>query len=123
MAHTSSVSNWVSDGSASRWIAYSYLLAGSPFTYPTASHLPVPKAQNLKVLDHALNVVYSTPFDSLAWHNFAVQVDWDNRTLGVFYSKNGDKLKQVTKHVVPNLTAAAGDAGKGDFHFGVLKVA
>lgn len=30
-------------------------------------------------------------------------------------------LKPVTK-VVPNLSAAAGTAGQGEFHFGVLKV-
>lgn len=62
-----------------------------------------------------------TPFITDDWHNFAVQVDWTNRTLAVLYSKNGNPLKAVTK-AVPNLTATAGSAGQGDFHFGVLKV-
>lgn len=47
---------------------------GSGFTVPTASTLPTATAHNLEVLDHALNVVYSTPFDPLTWHNFAIQV-------------------------------------------------
>ena len=47
---------------------------GSSFTIPTASKLPTATAHNLEVLDHALNVVYSTSFDPLTWHNFAVQV-------------------------------------------------
>ncbi|KAG6852300.1 hypothetical protein C0991_001114, partial [Blastosporella zonata] len=56
------------------------------------------------------------------WHNFAVQVDWTQRTLAVFYSKDGHHLTPVTKKPLPNTTAGAGTAGQGDFHFGVLKV-
>jgi len=93
---------------------------GSPFTNPTGD-LPVKDARNFKVLDHALNVLFSTPFTPGCWHNFAVQVDWDNRTLAVLFSKNNALLKPVTK-VMPNLSAAAGTAGQGEFHFGVLKV-
>ncbi|KIM43056.1 glycoside hydrolase family 131 protein, partial [Hebeloma cylindrosporum] len=93
---------------------------GSPFTNPTGE-LPVQDAHNFKVLDHALNVLFSTPFTSGCWHNFAVQVDWDNRTLAVLFSKGNMPLKPVTK-VVPNSSAAAGTAGQGEFHFGVLKL-
>lgn len=93
---------------------------GSPFTNPKGD-LPVQDAHNFKVLDHALNVLFSTPFTSGCWHNFAVQVDWDNRTLAVLFSKGNMPLKPVTK-VMPNLSAAAGTAGQGEFHFGVLKV-
>jgi hypothetical protein len=93
---------------------------GSPFTIPTGS-LPVANAQSFQILDHASNVLFTTAFSSDTWHNFAVQVDWNNRTLAVLYSTNGDYLKAVTK-VVPNLTATAGAAGQGDFHFGVLKL-
>lgn len=95
-------------------------LPGSPFTDPTGT-LPAANASSFKVLDHSLNILFSTPFTSNTWHNFAVQVDWDNRTLGVFYSQNGQTLKAVTG-VEPNLSASAGSAGQGDFHFGVLKV-
>ncbi|KAG8722350.1 hypothetical protein FRC09_006389 [Ceratobasidium sp. 395] len=94
---------------------------GSSFTVPTAAKLPTATAHNLEVLDHALNVVYSTPFDPLTWHNFAVQVDWDARTLGVFASKGALPLKKVSK-LVSNNSTQAGAAGQGDFHFGVLKL-
>ncbi|TFK40502.1 hypothetical protein BDQ12DRAFT_647510 [Crucibulum laeve] len=93
---------------------------GSPFTNPTGS-LPAKNAHSFKVLDHALNVLFTAPFTPGNWHNFAVQVDWDNRTLATLYSKDGSSLKAVTK-VIPNLTTAAGTAGQGDFHFGVLKL-
>lgn len=94
---------------------------GSGFTVPTASTLPTATAHNLEVLDHALNVVYSTPFDPLTWHNFAIQVDWDARTLGVFASKGASTLKKVSK-LVSNNSTQLGTAGQGDFHFGVLKL-
>ena len=93
---------------------------GSPFTIPTGN-LPAQDAGNFKVLDHALNVLFSAPFSPGNWHNFAVQVDWDNRTLAVLYSKDCARLKPVTK-VVDNLSAANGTAGQGEFHFGILKV-
>ncbi|KAG8712788.1 hypothetical protein FRC08_014104 [Ceratobasidium sp. 394] len=94
---------------------------GSSFTVPTASKLPTATAHNLEVLDHALNVMYSTPFDPLTWHNFAVQVDWDARTLGVFASKGPLPLKKVSR-LVSNNSTQSGAAGQGDFHFGVLKL-
>ncbi|KAJ7574475.1 hypothetical protein C8J56DRAFT_799619 [Mycena floridula] len=93
---------------------------GSPFTNPTGT-LPAPDAHSFKVLDHATNVIFSTDFKPCVWHNFAVEVDWDNRTLQVFYSVDADNLKQVTD-VVPNLTTQSGSAGQGDFHFGLLKL-
>ncbi|KAG6811712.1 hypothetical protein H0H92_006169 [Tricholoma furcatifolium] len=94
---------------------------GSPFTDPTGP-LPVPYAHSFKVLDHALNVLFNTTFTPHTWHNFAIQVDWNQRTLGVFYSANEQHLVPVTKAPVPNLTASQGAAGQGDFHFGVLKL-
>ncbi|KAG6818561.1 hypothetical protein H0H93_003949 [Arthromyces matolae] len=93
---------------------------GSPFTNPTGA-LPAQNAHWFKVLDHALNVLFETPFTPNTWHNFAVQVDWNERTLAVLYSKNDQHLVLVTKPV-PNTTAASGSAGQGDFHFGVLKL-
>ncbi|KAF9464199.1 hypothetical protein BDZ94DRAFT_1257246 [Collybia nuda] len=93
---------------------------GSPFTNPTGP-LPTKDAHSFKVLDHSLNILFSTIFSPSTWHNFAVQVDWDLRTLQVFYSKNGAPLRSVT-NVLPNPTIAAGPTGQGDFHFGVLKL-
>ncbi|KAG8922218.1 hypothetical protein FRC03_009955 [Tulasnella sp. 419] len=94
---------------------------GSNFAAPRQKKLPTPNANNLEVVDHAWNVIYSVPFSSLTWHNFAVQVDWDKRTLGVFASKGANPLKKVTG-LVPNLTTKPGADGQGDFHIGVLKL-
>ncbi|KAJ6624413.1 hypothetical protein B0H10DRAFT_2007130 [Mycena sp. CBHHK59/15] len=91
---------------------------GSPFTNPTGK-LPAANAHSFKVLDHALNVIFSTSFILLLWHNFAVEIDWCNRTLMVLYSINGLPLRTVTD-VVPNPTATLG--ALGDFHFGILKL-
>ncbi|KDN34684.1 hypothetical protein RSAG8_12233, partial [Rhizoctonia solani AG-8 WAC10335] len=94
---------------------------GSSFTAPTAPKLPTKTARNLEILDHALNVLYSTPFDLNTWHNFAIQVDWDARTLGVFASKGSSKLKKVSNLVSNNSTKPVPE-GRGDFHFGLLKI-
>ncbi|KAJ7200351.1 hypothetical protein GGX14DRAFT_552124, partial [Mycena pura] len=91
---------------------------GSPFTDPTGA-LPVPNAHSFKVRDHALNVLFTTPFVPLVWHNFAITVDWDSRTLMVSYSFDGLPLQAVTP-TVKNPTATAG--ALGDFHFGILKL-
>lgn len=99
---------------------HSSLDAGSPFTNPTGT-IPAPNARSFKVRDHALNLLFETPFTLGNWHNFAVQVDWNNLTLAVLYSTDGAPLKAVTK-LVSNPTAVAGAAGQGDFHFTVLKV-
>ncbi|KAI0775552.1 hypothetical protein BD413DRAFT_529338 [Trametes elegans] len=93
---------------------------GSPFTNPTGS-LPAPNAQSLKVLDHAHNVLFNTPFSSDTWHNFAVEVDWNALTLAVYYSQDGDALKLV-KDTTSNPTVGSGPNGQGDFHFTVLKL-
>ena len=95
-------------------------LTGSPFTNPTGQ-VPVADAHSFKVLDHALNVLFSTPFTADVWHNFAVEVDWNARTLAVFNSQDAEPLQRVTD-TVPNSSAASVPAGQGDFHFGVLKV-
>ncbi|KAJ2933820.1 hypothetical protein H1R20_g3276, partial [Candolleomyces eurysporus] len=83
--------------------------------------LPAKDAGYIKILDHSLNVIYKTPFRDAAWHNFAVIVDWDKSTLQVFFSPNERSLKPVTP-VKPNPTVPKGEAGHGDFHFGVLKL-
>jgi Glycoside hydrolase 131 catalytic N-terminal domain len=93
---------------------------GSPFTNPTEP-LPARKAEYLKVLDRDLNVVFEAKFIDDAWHNFAVIVDWDKKTLQAFYSQDQRTLLPVSK-VVPNLSVKDGAAGRGEFHFGLLKV-
>ncbi|KAI0823961.1 hypothetical protein BC628DRAFT_1323671 [Trametes gibbosa] len=93
---------------------------GSPFTNPTGP-LPAPDAHSFKILDHALNVLFTTPFTSRSWHNFAVEVNWNDRTLAVWYSQDAELLRLV-KATTPNPTAVAGPDGQGDFHFTVLKL-
>ncbi|KAG1739392.1 uncharacterized protein EDB91DRAFT_1053830 [Suillus paluster] len=93
---------------------------GSPFTIPTGT-VPVSDARFLKVRNHALDLLFETPFTCKDWHNFAVQIDWTNLTLGVFYSTNGEPLKNVTG-IVENSSASPGAAGQGDYHFGLLKL-
>ncbi|KAF8964258.1 hypothetical protein BDZ97DRAFT_1904550 [Flammula alnicola] len=89
------------------------------FTNPTGA-LPAPNAHSSKVLDHALNVLFLTPFTSGIWHNIAIKVDRNNRTLAMLFSKDAQRLTAVTK-TVPNLTTVSGTSGQGEFHFGVLK--
>ncbi|KAG8831050.1 hypothetical protein FRC17_003783 [Serendipita sp. 399] len=97
------------------------LQIGSPFTYPTG-RLPVPKAQYLRILARDLTVLFETPFTSDKWHNFAVQVDWDALTLGVYYSKGAGLLTPTSRRAVVNKGLVAGPDGQGDFHFGLLKL-
>jgi len=92
---------------------------GSPFTNPTGE-LPANGARNFKILDHDLNVLFSTPFACRVWHNFAIVVDWDNLTLAVYYSAGAKPLTLVSP-TRKNQGATAGSSGQGEFHFGVLK--
>jgi hypothetical protein len=93
---------------------------GSPFTIPTGI-VPVSDARFLKVRNHALGLLFETPFTPNDWHNFAIQVNWTNLTLGVFYSTNANPLAAVTS-LEDNSSAPPSVAGQGDYHFGVLKV-
>ncbi|KAJ3988390.1 hypothetical protein F5890DRAFT_1550607 [Lentinula detonsa] len=96
------------------------LQLGTPFSNPTAP-APAADAAFLKIRDHALNLLFETPFTAGQWHNFAVQVDWVNLTLEVFYSADAAELVAVTS-VVSNPTASTGSAGQGDFHAALLKL-
>ncbi|KAJ3886313.1 hypothetical protein GG344DRAFT_90957 [Lentinula edodes] len=96
------------------------LQLGTPFSNPSTTELAA-DAKFLKVRDHALNLLFETPFTAGQWHNFAVQVDWKNLTLQVFYSVGAAELVAVTS-VAPNPTAATGSAGQGDFHAALLKL-
>ena len=72
-------------------------------------------AHNLKVHDHVANNLFATHLiPGFTWHNFAVQVDWDNLILGVFYSPNNPKLTAVAG-VLQNPTISLGATGQGDF--------
>ena len=96
------------------------MIKGSPFTNPTGT-LPAADAHNIKILDQGLNVLFSTPFTSQTWHNFAVVIDWDALTLEVFYSTDAQALKVVSP-TKDNPGAMLAPDGQGEFHFGLLKV-
>jgi hypothetical protein len=87
---------------------------------PTAT-TPDPTARYLKVRNHALNLLFQTPLRPNTWHNFAVQVDWERRTLAVLFSHDASLLSPVTG-VINNNSTASGAAGQGDYHWGILKV-
>ncbi|KAF8657321.1 hypothetical protein AX16_002243 [Volvariella volvacea WC 439] len=94
---------------------------GTPFANPTSA-LPAANANHFKILDHSLNVIFSTPFiPGGVWHNFAIQVDWKKSTLGVWFSRDGKPLQPVTK-LVENKSVPPGEVVKGEFHFGLLKL-
>ncbi len=93
------------------------LVPGTPFNTTVsdlASHM-------LRIRSHDTTALFQTPFEEDTWHNFAVAVDWDKRTLQVYYSTNADPLQAVTA-VEDNSSAPQGLDGQGDFHFGLLKV-
>ena len=70
---------------------------------------------NLKVHDHVGSYLFTTPLiPGFTWYNFAVQVDWDNLTLGVFYSSYNSKATAVAG-VLQNPTVSLGATGQGDF--------
>ncbi|KAG6379446.1 hypothetical protein JVT61DRAFT_11923 [Boletus reticuloceps] len=75
-------------------------VVGFPFTDPTGL-LPVLAAHYLKVRNHALDLLFETPFN-------------------VFYSTNAELLEAVSG-LEDNSRTPAGTAGQGDCHFGVLK--
>jgi hypothetical protein len=81
----------------------------------------VADARNINILDHNLNVLFSTQFTCQTWHNFAIVIDWDNLTLAVFYSVEAQPLTLVSP-MKQNQGAKAARKGQGEFHFGVLKV-
>ncbi|KAK4205001.1 hypothetical protein QBC40DRAFT_303021 [Triangularia verruculosa] len=60
-------------------------------------------------------LLFSVPFLSGVFHNFAVTLDFDALTTQVFFSAGTDPLEAVTQ-VIPNDVG-----GQGQFHFGLLK--
>ncbi|KAJ6557043.1 hypothetical protein DFH09DRAFT_1164257 [Mycena vulgaris] len=102
----------------SDWSHVSGIQLGSPFTNPIGQLL-AKSAHSFKGLDHGLNVRFFVPFVPLVWHNFAITVDRDSRTLLVAYSTDRRPIKAVNS-IIPNPTVAAG--AMGDLHFGVLKL-
>ncbi|EFQ34601.1 uncharacterized protein GLRG_09745 [Colletotrichum graminicola M1.001] len=59
--------------------------------------------------------LFQTKFTPGVFHNFAVKLDFTANTTQVFYSQGNSALKSQGAPVANNI------AGKGQFHFGVLK--
>ncbi|PWW79783.1 Glycoside Hydrolase Family 131 protein [Tuber magnatum] len=64
----------------------------------------------------AEEVLFSVPFGSECWHNFAVQTNWVDNTISVWYSSGYALLSEVVKTRANNAT------GKGQAHIGILKL-
>lgn len=90
--------------------------SGTPF-----NSTPSDTSNSLKIRSHDLTELFAVPYIPATWHNFAVIIDWTNKTLTTFYSTNATTLSAVTG-AEPNLSEASGATGRGDFHFGLLKV-
>jgi len=60
--------------------------------------------------------LFETPFDTGVWYNFAIQTDWDKSTITAFFSTQNSQLEEVVSTRPNNST------GKGQAHFGVLKL-
>ncbi|QRV73062.1 glycoside hydrolase family 131 protein [Ceratobasidium sp. AG-Ba] len=93
---------------------------GTPFSVPAASPLPGAGANSIRILSRSNKALFTVPFADNCWNNLAVQVNWNGPTLAVFSSQGARPLKAVTA-VEPNDGQPLGSAGRGEFHFGVLK--
>ncbi|KAK3291029.1 uncharacterized protein B0H64DRAFT_367870 [Chaetomium fimeti] len=60
-------------------------------------------------------LLFSTPFTANVFHNFALNLDFDQLTTQVFFSTGEDALVSVTDVIQNDVS------GQGQFHFGVLK--
>ncbi|KAK3674964.1 hypothetical protein LTR78_005308 [Recurvomyces mirabilis] len=92
---------------------------GTPYNNATKGKIPatqtlrIESSTNGGVSETTLFETYYTLND---WHNFALELDFNQNTITGYYSKNHDALKVV----IP--TKANNNAGGGLYHFGILKL-
>ncbi|KAF5338899.1 hypothetical protein D9611_008814 [Ephemerocybe angulata] len=60
---------------------------------------------------------WSTAFTADTWFNFAYDINFDAKTVGLWASKNGEPLARVA-----NNQAASTSTNSADFHVGVLRI-
>ncbi|KAF3913178.1 hypothetical protein AA313_de0205158 [Arthrobotrys entomopaga] len=60
--------------------------------------------------------IFNIPFTTEDWHNFALEEDWDNNMLTLYYSTGQNPLAVVAGPMVND------NSGKGQFHVGMLKL-
>jgi len=94
------------------------LKTGTPFG---SSEVPAKDAKTLRLTSStadgkAEEVLFSVPFDSECWHNFAVQTNWVDSTISAWYSSGYGFMSEVVKTRANNAT------GKGQAHIGILKL-
>ncbi|KAG0129225.1 hypothetical protein HOY82DRAFT_416019 [Tuber indicum] len=94
------------------------LKTGTPFG---SSEVPAKDARTLRLGGStaggkAEEVLFSVPFDTGCWHNFAVQTNWVDNTISVWHSTGYGLLSEVVKTRANNAT------GKGQAHIGILKL-
>jgi len=79
------------------------------------------KAQSLRLLSGTDGqkpaLLFQADFAADVWHNFAIQVDFDNNALTAYYSTGHRPLKRVAK----GGKGANQARGKGQYHIGLLK--
>ncbi|KAF3319562.1 hypothetical protein TWF173_000182 [Orbilia oligospora] len=92
------------------------LKTGTPF----AESWPLADAKTLRLYSSstssAPSELLNVPFTEDEWHNFAIESDWDNNLITVYYSTG---LSPLAKVVGPVGNDAS---GKGQFHIGLLKL-
>ncbi|KAF3181550.1 hypothetical protein TWF106_010436 [Orbilia oligospora] len=92
------------------------LKTGTPF----AESWPLADAKTLRLYSSstssAPSELLNVPFTEDEWHNFAIESDWDNNLITVYYSTG---LSPLAKVVGPVSNDAS---GKGQFHIGLLKL-
>ncbi|KAF3143333.1 hypothetical protein TWF703_010745 [Orbilia oligospora] len=92
------------------------LKTGTPF----AESWPLADAKTLRLYSSSTSSapaeLLNVPFTEDEWHNFAIESDWDNNLITVYYSTG---LSPLAKVVGPVSNDAS---GKGQFHIGLLKL-
>lgn len=60
---------------------------------------------------------YSVPFTAGVWYNFAYEIDFSGKTVGLWASEGSANLVQVVSKV-----SASPSTNSADFHVGVLRL-
>ncbi|KAF1979595.1 hypothetical protein BU23DRAFT_496301 [Bimuria novae-zelandiae CBS 107.79] len=98
--------------------------SGNQFTFVGGVVLPAdggtgvdtPEEKNTwRIQDSKNKFLFCTPILGDAWQNFAVQLDYTNNTIQIFYSPGNKPLKDVTGQI-PN-----DNAGGGQLQLGIAK--
>ncbi|KAI9149076.1 hypothetical protein HJFPF1_11123 [Paramyrothecium foliicola] len=70
--------------------------------------------------DKPVKIFFETPLLDDVWHNFGIDLDFENNTISVLYSTNDDFLKVVVPPTFNNISGAS-PTTLGETHFGLQK--